>query len=102
MGQHREGFPLAMFLLYAREVLLACGIVPQEQHRGFGEGPLEVGVADLLARSSIAFTSGLFGTLDEPAIGDEFLHAREAADIMDFVEQHEGQDLADPGIERKR
>jgi hypothetical protein len=75
---------------------LACGIVPQEQYRSFGEGPLEVGVADLLTPSSIAFTSGLFRTFDETAIGDEFLHAGEAADIMDFVEQHEGQDLADP------
>jgi hypothetical protein len=54
----------------------------------------QVGVADLLARSSIAFTSGFFRTLDETAIGDAFLHSGEAADIMDFVQPHEGTDLA--------
>ena len=97
MGQPCQGVPLALFLLYAREVRLAGRMVPQHQHRGCGGGPLEVGVAELLARSALAFTGGLLGPLHEPPIGDDCLPARAAVDSLHGVEQHEGQALADPG-----
>ena len=39
----------AVLALQALQVALACGVLAQEQQGGLGEGPLEVGVADLLA-----------------------------------------------------
>jgi hypothetical protein len=96
MGQYRQGFALTMFFREASEVLLARRIVAQEQDGGFGESPLEVGIADLRARSSIAFASRFFRTLDEATIGHELLDTGEAVDIVDLIEQHQGQDLADP------
>ena len=102
MGQHRQGFPLSLFFREAREVLLARRIVAQAQDGGFGERPREVGIADLLARSSIAFASRFFRTRDEAAIGHERLDPGEAVDIVDLIEQHQGQDLADPGRECRR
>ena len=85
-----------MFVREASEVLLARRIVAQEQDGGFGERPLEVGIADLLARSSIAFASRSFRTLDEAAIGHERLDPGEAVDSVDLIAQHQGQDFADP------
>ena len=34
---------------------------------------------------------------DQTAVRDKILHAREAVDVVDFIEQHEAEDLADPG-----
>src|SRR4029453_16468707 len=96
MGEDCSGLALARFFHEACEVLLACGMVPQEQHRGFGEGPREVGMADLLARGPIAFAGGFFGTLDQPARGDKLLHAWKAMNIVDLIQPHECADLADP------
>jgi hypothetical protein len=70
--------------------------MPEEQHGRFGTGPLEVRVADFLARGAIAFARGFSGTLDQAAVGDEILHAGEAVDIMHFIEQHESQDFPHP------
>jgi hypothetical protein len=38
----------------------------------------------------------ILGTFNEPTVGDDFLHPRDTAAIMDCIQQHEGQDLADP------
>jgi hypothetical protein len=52
-------------------------------------------MTDLLAGGPLAFTCGFCGACDEPARGDERLHPWEAVDLMDFIPQHKGQDLAD-------
>jgi hypothetical protein len=44
--QDAQGFACVMFFLQAGQKLLALGVIPQEQDGGFGEGPLEVRVAD--------------------------------------------------------
>ncbi len=75
--------------------LLARWVVAQEQHGSLGEGPLEGGIPQLLAGAPRAFAGGCFGTRDEPAIGHEVLHPREAVESRDLVPQDEGQDLPD-------
>src|SRR5262245_62041809 len=86
-----------MFFLQFGQVLLAGGIGTKKKHSRFREGPREMGVADLRARGPVALPSRLLRALDEAAIREEILDPWEAGDIMDFIEQHQAQDLADPG-----
>jgi hypothetical protein len=64
MRQDGERFSFIMLFLQADQVLLAWGIVPQEQSGGFRKGPLEMGVADFLARGAQALASGFFRALE--------------------------------------
>jgi hypothetical protein len=88
---------LAVFFLQSGQVLLACGIVPEKEHRRFREGPLEIGIAPLGPCCPVAFASRFFGTLDEAAIGDEILPAGETLDVVDLIQQDEAQDFPDAG-----
>ena len=56
-----------------------------------------MGITDFSCRRCRAFSSGFPGTLDEATVGRKILHPREALDIMNFLEQHEAEDLADAG-----
>ena len=55
-----------------------------------------MGVANFGAGGARAFSSGFPGTLDEATVRGKILHPWEARDIMNFVEQHETENLADP------
>ena len=96
VSQDGQGFPLVVFFLQAGEIFLPCRIVAQEQRRSLGKGPLEVGVPDFFAGRAQAFARRFLGTLDQATIGDEILHRRKAINVVNFVEQHEAEDLADP------
>jgi hypothetical protein len=48
------------------QILLALGVVSQEEYGGFGEGPCEVSIADLLPLGAVTLAGGFLGTLDEP------------------------------------
>src|SRR5262249_15963346 len=75
----------------------------QEQPRGLGEGPLELGVADLLAREAGALARRLLGTLDQPAIGHEILHPGEAGDVLELIQDDQRENLANaPGTDCRR
>jgi hypothetical protein len=54
-------------------------------------------MADFGAGGARAFPSRFLGALDQAARGGEILHPREAVDLMDFVEPHEAEDLANAG-----
>ena len=56
-----------------------------------------MGIADFVARGPQAFTGRFLATFDQAAIRGEVLHAWEAADVMDFIEQHETENLANAG-----
>ena len=73
------------------------GIIPQEEHSGFGERPLEMRIADFAARGARAFAGGFPGTLDQTTGGRKILYPREACDVVNFIEEHEAEDLADAG-----
>ena len=49
VGEDREGLGLAVLPLEALAVLHSFCVVAQEEDGRFGEGPLQVGVADLAA-----------------------------------------------------
>jgi hypothetical protein len=95
--EDREGFPLAMLPLEALEQLLAGGILTEKQDGRLREGPLEVGVADLAAPRAEALAGRRLGAGDQPRVGGEVLDAGEAADVVDLIEDGQGEDFADAG-----
>lgn len=95
VGQNRQRFPLAMLSSQLLHHLLARRIVTQKRYGRFGESPLQMGIADLGAAVPLLLAGRLVGTLHQPAVGREVLHRLEAVDVVDLVEQHHGQDLAD-------
>ena len=46
-GEDAESLAFAVLGAEAVDVLLAAGVLAEEEDRGFTEGPLEMGVADL-------------------------------------------------------
>jgi hypothetical protein len=56
-----------------------------------------MGIADFRPRRPGAFSGGFLGTLHQPTIRSEILHSREAVDLMDLIEPHEAEALADAG-----
>ncbi len=99
-GQDREGFGLAVATREASLQLLAFGVAAKEEHGGFGEGPLEVDVPDLGSSGPELLARRGVVTLHEPRVGEEVLDLREAAHVVDLVEDREGQDLAETVFRR--
>jgi hypothetical protein len=58
----QDGQGLAILFLQAGQLLLARGIGPQKQDRGFREGPFEIGIANLGARGAIPLTRRVLRT----------------------------------------
>src|SRR5262249_52027100 len=66
----------------------------QKQTRGLCEGPTQMRVADLLAGRALLLAARLVFAADQPRIAEEVAHVGEAADVVDFIKQHQRQDLA--------
>jgi hypothetical protein len=86
-----------VFTLQFGEVILPGLVLSQKEHGGFGEGPLELGVANLLAREPVPLARGLLGALDEATVGHKVLYPGEAGEVLDLIEDDQGQDLANAG-----
>ena len=56
MGENGQSPRLVMFVGHFFQPRLSGRILAQEQHGGFAECPLQVGIADLAAAGAIAFT----------------------------------------------
>ncbi len=69
---------------------------PEKEGGRFGEGPLQVDVADLAAGGAKALAGGLLGALDQTGIGSEVLHPGEAVDVVDLIEDHQREGRTDP------
>ena len=102
MSQDREGLGFTMLMGKPLEILFPGLVAFEEKDRRFREGPLEMGVADLITVGSVYFTVGLFGAFDQAAIGDEILDRREAVDGFDLVEDDQSQDSAYTGNRLKQ
>jgi hypothetical protein len=96
VGQEGSGFPRVGSFLHTGQHSLTCGMVAQEQRGRFGNGPLEVSVPEVLACRAQAFARGFFRTRDQATIGDKRLPPWEAITVVDVVEPHEAEALADP------
>ena len=71
--QNRQGLALAVFLFQTSQVRLTGGIVFQEQHGRFRERPLQMRIADLVARRAVALAGGFFLRLHQTAKGPKRL-----------------------------
>jgi hypothetical protein len=94
--QDAQGFPFTVFLFKFCKVLLADDIPSQEQRGRFRESPLEVDVTHLAAGRPLRLTVRLVNPLHQSSVRDEVLDPREASDVVDLVEQGQGEDLANP------
>ena len=87
-----QRFCLPMFLLESGPIKFCLFVPSQEEDNGFGEGPLEVDIADLSAGASLFLSGRFLGGFNEPAVGGEVLYFGEAPDVMDFVEDGKAED----------
>jgi hypothetical protein len=55
-----------------------------------------MGLADFLAAVAPRLARRLGDPADQPGVGQEVAGVGKAADVVDLVEQHPGEDLADP------
>jgi hypothetical protein len=98
VAENAECLALVVFTGEALEVGLHAVGFPDEQKGGFADGPLEVGVADLLVRRHAAGLAGRgLRWADEAAVRAKLLYAIEAADVVDLIEEDEGEYLAYTG-----
>src|SRR5690606_25000918 len=91
-GQNRQALARAMLRLQASRHLLPLLAVTDEERRGLRERPLQMGVADLGPARAELLPGRAVLALHQPGIGEEVLDSREAADVLDLVEDRHGQD----------
>ena len=96
-AQPGKCFGFAMLVLQASHQFLSFRVVAEKQGSRFRKGPLEMRVADLFAGEAIVFPGRLAGTFHQAAIGDKLLHTLEAGDVVNLVQNCQGEDLADSG-----
>src|SRR5262249_15896416 len=92
---HRLGRPALLLLL----LLPASGplALPQNQTGRLPESPAQVRGAALLPPRALRLASRDVGTTDQAGVAEEVADVGKAADVVDLVEQHQGEDLADAG-----
>jgi hypothetical protein len=86
MSKNSQRFCLAMFPLQFCPILHGLRVSSEEKHSSFRECPFQMSITDLLAGGADYFPSRLLGGFHQSAVGDEILHAGEAADIMYLIE----------------
>ena len=96
-GEDPEGLSLAVPGLKLLEGLLGGPVSPQKQTGRLREGPLQVGVPDLLSAGAQLFPRRFLGAPDEPTVGDEILHPGKSGDVVDLVEENQPEDLPHSG-----
>ena len=97
MSEDGQRLALTVLSLEALEDGAALFGLGDEEDGGFGEGPLEVGVSDLVPAAAEALSGGASLALDETGVGGEVANGGEAGDVVDLLEDSEGEDLSDAG-----
>src|SRR5262249_60677299 len=92
--QDAQGLALAVLLLAPGDPLLGLLALAQQQVDRLGEGPAQVRIADLLAAEAALLARRLVTRSYQPGIRDKLADRSEAADVVDLVQQHQGEDLA--------
>jgi len=86
MCQDGQGLAFAVLVSEPIEISFPWLIAFQEKDSCFAEGPLEMGVADLLAACALHFAVGFFRAFDQAAVGDEILDRWESLDGFNLIE----------------
>jgi hypothetical protein len=94
---HGQRCGCAVFLCQFRNIVFPRLTLAEEKHGRFGKRPAQMDSADLFACSPQSFAVRFFGAFHQPTIGDEILHAGKAGDILNLIQNHQGQNLSDPG-----
>jgi hypothetical protein len=97
MSPDRQRLALAVCSLEASQVLWARRMVAEEPDCRCREGPREIRMADFRAGGAVACARRFLRTFDKSAIGHKILDLCEAGDVMNLVEPHQTQNLADAG-----
>ncbi len=92
MSHDGQGFCLSMFFFESGPIKFCFFVPSQEEDNSFGEGPLEVDVADLSAGASLLLPGRFLGGFYEPAVGSEILNFGESLNVVDFVEDGKAED----------
>src|SRR6516162_8225184 len=96
-GQGSQGAGLAVLLLPPGQPALGLLAFAEQQAGRLGEGPFEMGVADFVAAGALLLPGRFVDTADQPGVRQELANLGEPADVVDLVEQDQGQDRADAG-----
>lgn len=94
-GEDTEGFAPSVLGTEPVDETLATGVPLKEEDGGLTVGPFEMGVADLGAGGAHDLPGRGLLALYEAGIGEEVLDAGEAGDVVDLVEQREGENASD-------
>jgi hypothetical protein len=95
VGEDGQALGGTVLRLDAGQALLQAFVFLGTEDGGFGEGPLEPGVAGPGIPHSHDFASGFLLRVDQPGVGAELLAAVEAFDRVDFEQDGHGDDGAD-------
>src|SRR5437867_1442640 len=96
-GEDAERLALAALLLLALEPLLGPLALAQQETRCLRKGPAQVRITDLLTAAAQLLAARLVGAADQAGVAEEVADLRKPADVVDLVEQHQSEDLADAG-----
>ena len=92
-----SAFPLPCLLVSISTCSLGGGKLPHQEHRRLAERPLQVRIADLPASRAAPLAGRLMRAGDKSGVGKKIPRPRKAADVVNFVQQHQCQNLADAG-----
>src|SRR6266851_7774244 len=95
--QDRERFGGTTFLLLLLLPFAGPFAGAQKQARRLTEGPTQMGVADLLRSRAELLARRLVGATHQPGVGEELADVLETRHIVQFVQQHQGENRADAG-----
>src|SRR5262249_4458382 len=90
-GEDAQRLAFAAFLLLTLEPLLGTLALAEKQTCRLREGPAQVRVADLLAAAAQLLAARLMGAAHQAGVAEEVADRGEPADIVDLVEQHQGE-----------
>ena len=83
-----------MLFLLARQKALGLVTLSGQQAHGLGEGPLQMGVADLGAAATGYLARRSLHRTHQAGVRQKLPFRGKAADVVDLVKQHQAQDLA--------
>jgi hypothetical protein len=95
MSSNSEGLARTVFVLESDEAFRPSGMISQAEDGRFRRGPLELGMAHFGAGAARALAVRCLGARDQTTGGGTRLDPREAAEVVDFVEQYETENRAD-------